>query len=98
MRVKIFLENQAILIYYLEIMVYKIIKWKKIDSDELLSVRFCQKEEEIFLTTQKGTIVRQKINAIALQKRSAKGVKVQNLIHGDVVFKVSLISENFSEM
>jgi DNA gyrase subunit A len=69
----------------------KIIKWKKTDNDELISVRFCQEKEEIFLITQKGTIVRQKTIAVPIQKRAARGVKVQNLIPGDLVSKTSLI-------
>jgi len=69
----------------------KIIKLKKNEKAELVSARFCREEEEIFLTTQKGTIVRQKIKEIPIQKRASSGVKVQNLIEGDLVSKVSLI-------
>jgi DNA gyrase subunit A len=69
----------------------KIINWRKNIADDLVSVRFCS-EKELFLSTKNGTIVRQKIEAIAIQSRLAKGVKVQNLIDGDLVAKISLVS------
>lgn len=72
-----------------------VIKWKKNDHDELLSLRFCTKEQEILMTTKKGTILRQKIEAIAIQKKNAGGVKVQKLTEGDFVSKISLISDTF---
>ena len=68
----------------------KIISWKKNIDEELISVRYC-KQKEIFLTTQNGTIVRQKIEGIAIQSRFAIGVKVQNLIKGDTVAKILLV-------
>ena len=70
-----------------------IIKWKQKDNDELLCLRFCAQDQEILMTTQKGTIVRQKTEAIAIQKKNARGVKVQKLIEGDFVSKVSLVSD-----
>jgi len=74
-----------------------IIKLQENEKDELLSLRFCVKEQEILMSTKKGTILRQKVEAIAIQKKSARGVIVQKLMEGDWVSKVSLISEKFNQ-
>jgi len=74
-----------------------VIKLQKKDNDELLSLRFCVKEQEILMSTKNGTILRQKIEAITIQKKNARGVIVQKLMEGDYVSKVSLISEKFKQ-
>jgi len=50
-----------------------------------------QKDEEVLLSTKEGTILRQKTEAIALQSRFAKGVKVQRLSINDMVSKVTIL-------
>mmetsp|Transcript_51098 Transcript_51098/g.127235 ORF Transcript_51098/g.127235 Transcript_51098/m.127235 type:complete len:878 (+) Transcript_51098:1778-4411(+) len=74
-----------------------VIKLQEKDKDELLSLRFCVKEQEILMSTKNGTILRQKVEAITIQKKSARGVIVQKLMEGDCVSKVSLISQKFNQ-
>mmetsp|Transcript_48816 Transcript_48816/g.97746 ORF Transcript_48816/g.97746 Transcript_48816/m.97746 type:complete len:687 (+) Transcript_48816:588-2648(+) len=67
------------------------IKFRNKESDYLITMRYCQKGDEVLLSTNKGNIVRQKTQAIALQGRTTKGVKVQKLVDQDFVSKVSII-------
>mmetsp|Transcript_1924 Transcript_1924/g.4502 ORF Transcript_1924/g.4502 Transcript_1924/m.4502 type:complete len:886 (+) Transcript_1924:1666-4323(+) len=71
-----------------------VIKLKKIYSDELISARYCSKLQEVLLSTRNGTVVRQKIDGIPLQNRTAQGVKVQKLVEGDLVSKISIVTDN----
>ena len=57
----------------------------------MISSRCCKEGEEVILSTKEGTILRQKAEAIAIQSRSAKGVKVQKLSAADMVSKVSIL-------
>jgi DNA gyrase subunit A len=68
-----------------------IVKFRPDDNDKLISSRCCKEGEEVILSTKEGTILRQKAEAIAIQSRSAKGVKVQKLSAADMVSKVSIL-------
>jgi DNA gyrase subunit A len=74
-----------------------VMKLQQKNKDELLSLRFCLGKQEILMSSKNGTILRQKIEAIAIQKKNARGVILQKLNEGDWVSKVSLISENLEE-
>lgn len=45
------------------------------------------------LSTQKGTIVRQRVRDIALQSRTATGVRVQRLDEGNHILSVAMLPE-----
>jgi len=68
-----------------------VVKFRPDDEDKLVSSRCCKKDEEVLLSTKEGTILRQKTEAIALQSRFAKGVKVQRLSINDMVSKVTIL-------
>jgi len=74
------------------------IKLRNEDLDYLIAMRYCERDDEVLLSTIKGNILRQKIEAIALQGRTAMGVKVQKLMDQDSVSKVSIIPEKFSDI
>jgi DNA gyrase subunit A len=74
------------------------IKLRNTDDDMLISMRCCKSDQEVILSTQKGTIVRQKIEAIAIQGRFAMGVIVQKLISDDFVSKVLILSKDLTNI
>lgn len=74
------------------------IKLRNTDDDRLISMRCCKSDQEVLLSTQKGTIVRQKIEAIAIQGRFAMGVIVQKLISDDFVSKVLILSKDLTNI
>ena len=48
-------------------------------------------EDELLLITEQGTIVRQKLAAVAEQSRAATGVRLQKLDIGDLVASVAIV-------
>nr|UXY87651.1 DNA gyrase subunit A [Cryptomonas curvata] len=74
------------------------IKLRKENDDKLVSMSCCKSDQEVLLSTQKGTIVRQKIEAIAIQSRFGMGVIVQKLISEDFVSKVLILSKNLTRI
>jgi len=74
------------------------LKLKNSTKDYLVSMRCCKSDQEVLLITVKGTIVRQKIDAITVQSRLAKGVIVQKLTQEDRVSKVLILTESFSKI
>ena len=74
------------------------IKLRNNYNDSLISMSCCKSDQEVLLSTQKGTIVRQKIEAIAIQSRFGRGVIVQKLIHEDFVSKVLILSKDLTRI
>jgi DNA gyrase subunit A len=72
------------------------IKLRDTNIDRLISMQCCKPDQEVILSTQKGTILRQKIKAIAIQGRFAMGVIVQKIITEDFVSKVLIVSKNLA--
>ena len=56
-------------------------------------MRTCSDDDEIVLSTEKGTIVRQKVKDISIQSRSATGVMVQRVDKGNFIKSVALVPE-----
>ena len=76
-----------------------VVKFRPEDKDKLISSRCCKEDQEVLMSTREGTILRQKAEAIAVQSRFGKGVKVQKLSSDDIVSKVSILPRgliNFS--
>jgi len=68
------------------------IKFKKASNDDQLSC-FCvvEEDDEILVNTSKGVMVRQQVNQVSLQSRSATGVMVQKVDNGDRITSVSVV-------
>jgi len=73
------------------------IKFKAGTGDSLACMRACSDDYEVVLSTQKGTIVRQRVAAIALQSRTATGVRVQRLDEGNVIKSVAMLPADSEE-
>ena len=60
-------------------------------NDKLSCLRIVNEDDEVLVITSKGVIVRQKVNAISCQSRSATGVVVQKVDDGDHISSVSIV-------
>ena len=68
------------------------IKFKaSIDDDTLSCLRIVNEKDEVLVITSKGVIVRQKVDAIPRQGRSATGVLIQKVDDGDQISSVSIV-------
>ena len=72
------------------------IKLRNNNHDQLISMCCCKSDQEVLLSTKKGTILRQKIESIAIQSRLGMGVIVQKLIADDFVSKVLILSKELT--
>lgn len=62
-------------------------------EDIVTCLRIVKEEDEVLLITEKGIIVRQKVNNIPSQGRAATGVLLQKLDTGDKITSVSLVPD-----
>ena len=54
-------------------------------SDAISSIRMCNEEDELVLSTNKGTVIRQRVKDISVQSRTATGVLLQKLPKYDFI-------------
>jgi len=54
-------------------------------------LRIVNNDEEIMMVTNRGIIIRQAVNAISIQSRSATGVRVQKLDDEDAITGVAIV-------
>ena len=66
------------------------IKFKS-EEDRLAAIHVVNPEEELMIVTNRGIIIRQAVEAISLQSRSATGVRVQRLDKDDAIAAVALV-------
>jgi DNA gyrase subunit A len=66
-------------------------------SDQLVAVRIVNAEEELMIVTSRGIIIRQVVDAISLQSRTAMGVRVQRLDEDDAIAAVALVPPSETE-
>ncbi len=66
------------------------IKFKS-KEDRLAAIHVVNPEEELMIVTNRGIIIRQSVEAISLQSRSATGVRVQKLDKDDAITAVALV-------
>jgi DNA gyrase subunit A len=66
------------------------IKFKSKD-DRLAAIHVVNPQEELMIVTNRGIIIRQAVDAISLQSRSATGVRVQRLDKDDAIAAVALV-------
>ncbi|MDY7005739.1 MAG: DNA topoisomerase (ATP-hydrolyzing) subunit A [Cyanobacteriota bacterium] len=72
-------------------------KKKKRKQDKLASLRIVNETEELIMITTRGIIIRQTIDAISIQSRSATGVRVQKLDDADSIAEVALVPATETE-
>jgi DNA gyrase subunit A len=66
------------------------IKFKS-KEDRLAAIHVVNPQEELMIVTNRGIIIRQSVDAISLQSRSATGVRVQRLDKDDAIAAVALV-------
>jgi DNA gyrase subunit A len=67
-------------------------KFKKLrEADEVASLRIVHAGDELMLITNRGIVIRQSVDAISSQSRSATGVRVQRLNEDDSIAAVTLV-------
>ncbi|MBE9214381.1 DNA gyrase subunit A [Plectonema cf. radiosum LEGE 06105] len=66
-------------------------------QDHLATLRIVSEENEIMMVTSRGIIIRQAVNAISIQSRSATGVRVQRLDDEDFINGVAVVPADNSE-
>jgi DNA gyrase subunit A len=69
------------------------IKFKKNRGvvDRMAALRIVNEEDELMIITTRGIIIRQAVDAISIQSRSATGVRVQKLDTDDAIAEVALV-------
>ncbi|TAF08980.1 MAG: DNA gyrase subunit A [Nostocales cyanobacterium] len=60
-------------------------------KDKLATLRIVNSDEEIMMATNRGIIIRQTVNAISVQSRTATGVRVQKLDEDDAITGVAIV-------
>ncbi|MBD2296747.1 DNA gyrase subunit A [Anabaena sphaerica FACHB-251] len=60
-------------------------------KDKLATLRIVNSDEEIMMATNRGIIIRQAVNAISVQSRTATGVRVQRLDEDDAITGVAIV-------
>jgi DNA gyrase subunit A len=66
-------------------------------KDKLATLRIVNNDEEIMMVTSRGIIIRQAVNAISQQSRSATGVRVQRLDEDDAITGVAIVPPDTGE-
>ena len=61
------------------------------EGDELKCMRVCSVGDEIVLSTAKGTIIRQRVDDLSIQSRTATGVSIQRIDKDDEITMVDII-------
>jgi DNA gyrase subunit A len=60
-------------------------------NDQLAALHVVNKNDNFMIITSRGIIIRQEVDAISSQSRSAKGVRVQKLDEDDAIAAVALV-------
>ncbi|AFZ57451.1 DNA gyrase subunit A [Anabaena cylindrica FACHB-243] len=66
-------------------------------KDKLATLHIVNNDEEIMMVTNRGIIIRQAVNAISVQSRSATGVRVQRLDEDDAITGVAIVPADTGE-
>lgn len=64
------------------------------DKDELISVRVCQKEDQIILVSKNGYSILTSVDGVRAMGRNARGVRGMNLGRGDEVVSMDIVEEH----
>ena len=77
----------------------KCLKFRKtIKGDSVTAALIAKKEHEIMVVSKDGTICRQKIASISVQKRESQGVKIMKLDSRDEVIAMTEVMEDRTQM
>jgi len=68
-----------------------------VGKDEVVALKVVDETEELMLISSRGIIIRQVVNAIPLQSRSATGVRVQRLYEEDSIAAVAIVPASGEE-
>ncbi|MDY6804858.1 MAG: DNA topoisomerase (ATP-hydrolyzing) subunit A [Cyanobacteriota bacterium] len=60
-------------------------------ADRIAALRIVNEEDELMIITTRGIVIRQAVDAISVQSRSATGVRVQKLDTDDAIAEVALV-------
>ena len=60
-------------------------------QDQMAALHIVSSDDEIMMVTSRGIIIRQAVNAISIQSRSATGVRVQRLDVEDAIMGVAIV-------
>ncbi|MDJ0675119.1 MAG: DNA topoisomerase (ATP-hydrolyzing) subunit A [Calothrix sp. MO_167.B42] len=66
-------------------------------KDTLATLQIVHHEDEIMMVTSRGIIIRQSVDAISIQSRSATGVRVQRLDEDDAITGVAIVPPDTGE-
>jgi hypothetical protein len=72
------------------------IKFRK-EDDTLVALLIANKGDELMLITNRGIIIRQRVNDISIQSRPATGVRLQRLDDEDAIAAVALVPPALQE-
>jgi DNA gyrase subunit A len=67
-------------------------------TDEVIGLQVVNENDELMLITSRGIIIRQAVNAIPTQSRSATGVRVQRLDDEDAIAAVAIVPPSEKEV
>ncbi|HLO87598.1 MAG TPA: DNA topoisomerase (ATP-hydrolyzing) subunit A [Nostocaceae cyanobacterium] len=65
-------------------------------NDQLAALHIVNNDDEIMMVTNRGIMIRQSVNAISVQSRSATGVRVQRLDEDDAITGVAIVPPDAS--
>lgn len=66
-------------------------------KDQLAALMIVNEDDELMMVTSRGIIIRQAVNAISPQSRTATGVRVQRLDEDDAIAAVALVPPDVSD-
>ncbi len=70
----------------------KIIKFKEsFKEDKLATTRICSNNDEVVISSRKGVVIRQSVQAISEQSKIGTGVILQSLDEDDQVLSVDVV-------
>lgn len=61
------------------------------DPDALSCMRICHPGDELVISTERGNIIRQRVDDLSVQSRTATGVLIQKLDKDDVIVMVDIL-------
>ena len=67
---------------------------KTVKGDKIIDMEIVKREDEIVIATKKGTMCRQKIANISLQRRTSQGVTIMKLDAGDEITALARVLED----
>jgi DNA gyrase subunit A len=69
----------------------------RLEEDTLVALRVVNEDQELMLVTSRGIIIRQRVNDISIQSRSAQGVRLQRLDSDDAIAAIAVVPTILSD-